>query len=128
MVKKSQSSGNGGDMMQAVMALLAAKGNSKGGTKKEWKNEKSGGWKKESDPAGSGRVFIRGFDFNTTDEQFESHIGTAGKIHKIRWVTKGSAEVVFVKKAAAQKAANTLDKSQIPGNSRFIDVLLKESE
>merc|ERR1712151_855646 len=112
--------------MEAVMKALMGGGGGGGWGGKG--KSKGGGGGKEKDPAGWGRVFIRGFDFDTTDEQFESHIGSAGKIHKIRWVTKGSAEVVFTTKGAAKKAANTLDKSTIPGNSRFIDVILKESE
>lgn len=76
----------------------------------------------------AGRVFVRGFDFGTTDEQLESHLSQAGKIVNIRWVSKGAAEVVYKTKAEAQAAAAQLNKSIIEGNTRFIDVLLKDSE
>merc|ERR1719215_1544313 len=79
------------------------------------------------DPPGSGRVFVRGFDFGTTDEQFAEHFGQAGKILSTRWVTKGSAEVVYATKAAAKKAFQMLNNTTIPGNTRYIDVLEKES-
>jgi len=62
----------------------------------------------EQDPVGSGRVFVRGFDFGTTDEQFEEHMSKAGPIHAVHWVTKGSATVVYKKKASAVKATKTL--------------------
>merc|ERR1712113_1141351 len=39
-------------------------------------------------PAGSGKVYVRGFDFGTTDEQFEGHMSQAGPIHQVKWVTK----------------------------------------
>lgn len=39
-------------------------------------------------PTGSGRVFVRGFDFGTTDEQLQSHMSAAGAIG-CRWETTG---------------------------------------
>jgi RNA recognition motif-containing protein len=96
---------------------------------KGWaKGAGKGGKPKEKDPAGSGRVFVRGFDFGTTDEMFESHMKQAGPVHKIHWVTKGSEVVVYKKAASAQKASVQLNGSTLAGNSRYIDVLLKESE
>merc|ERR1712046_261663 len=69
---------------------------------------KGGDNNKGDDPAGSGRVFVRGFDFGTTDEQFEGHMSAAGEIHAVHWVTKGSAMVVYKKKASAAKACANL--------------------
>merc|ERR1711953_1232823 len=60
----------------------------------------------DEDPAGSCRVFVIGFDFGTTDEQFEGHMKKAGPIHAVHWVTKGKAIVVYKKKASAAKAAD----------------------
>merc|ERR1719203_1779510 len=84
------------------------------------KPKRQGGDHKDEDPAGSGRVFVRGFDFGTDDEQFEGHMKAADPIHAVHWVTKGSAVVVYKKKASAIKAASTLDKTTIDGNSRFM--------
>merc|ERR1719203_1272974 len=67
----------------------------------------------DEDPAGSGRVFVRGFDFGTTDEEFEGHMSQAGKIHTVHWVNKGNAVVVFKKKASADKACSELDNTTI---------------
>jgi len=94
-------------------------GASKGGSKKR------GGDHKDEDPAGSGRVFVRGFDLGTDDDMFEGHMKAAGPIHTVHWVTKGSAVVVYKRKASAEKAASQLNKTTIEGNERFIDVILK---
>merc|ERR1739845_168643 len=80
---------------------------------------------REDDPKGSVRVFVRGFDFGTTDEQFEEHMKQAGPIHAVHWTSKGSAVVVYKKKASAAKAA-ALDESIIDGNSRYINVVTSE--
>lgn len=126
---KSWGKGSGGDqwgLMQAIQNAFGGGGNSwgKGGSGgKPWRK---GGNDKEDDPVGSGRVFVRGFDFGTEDEQFEGHMSAAGVIHKVHWVTKGSAVVVYKKKAAATKAVSQLNQTTIEGNSRYIDVLLKD--
>lgn len=87
---------------------------------------KGGGDYKGDDPAGSGRVFVRGFDFGTTDEQLDAHMSTAGAIHKVHWVDKGSAAVVYQERQAAMNAVAQLNHSTIEGNSRYIDVILKD--
>merc|ERR1719213_1104350 len=74
---------------------------------------------REPDPPGSGRVFARGFDFGTTDEQLEEHMSSVGgTIVKVYWATKGSAVVVYKTKKQAEKAAEELQGSTIEGNSR----------
>merc|ERR1711933_372513 len=97
-------------------------GKGKGGVKRKRTNSR------DDDPPGSGRVFVRGFDFGTTDEQFEEHMGQAGEILKVFWATKGSAIVIYSTKAEAKAAVETLSQTTIEGNSRYIDVLLKDSE
>lgn len=77
-----------------------------------------------NDPAGSGRVFVRGFDFGTTEKQLRAHMGLAGRILNVHWISPGSAEVIYETSGAAQNALS-LDKSTLWGNTRFIDVLLK---
>merc|ERR1719203_244710 len=85
------------------------------------KPKRQGGDHKDEDPAGSGRVFVRGFDFGTDDAQFEGHMSTVGALHAVHWVTKGSAVVVYKAKAAAAKAVAQLNQTTIEGNSRYID-------
>lgn len=77
-------------------------------------------------PAGGGNVYVRGFDFGTTDEQFEAHMGQAGTIVGVKWSSKGAANVFYKTKAEANTAVTLLNQTVIPGNSRYIDVLLKE--
>merc|ERR1712139_242844 len=109
-----------GGLLQALLGGGMGMGNSWGGGKRK------GGNHKDEDPKGSGRVYVRGFDFGTDDAEFEAHMKTAGPIHQVHWVTKGSAVVVYKKKASATKAASQLNQTTIEGNSRYIDVLLKE--
>merc|ERR1712185_256242 len=80
---------------------------------------------KDEDPPGSCRVFVLGFDFGTTDEQFEDHMSQAGEIHAVHWVTKGKATVVY-KKKASQAKAKALDGTTIDGNTRYITVVTKD--
>merc|ERR1712232_42096 len=80
----------------------------------------------DEDPKGSVRVFVQGFDFGTTDEQLESHMGQAGPIHTVHWVTKGKAVIVYKKKASAAKAA-ALNETTIDGNSRYITVIAPDA-
>lgn len=79
-----------------------------------------GGDHKDEDPAGSGRVFVRGFDFGTDDAQFEAHMRTVGPVHTIHWVSKGSAVVVYKRKASAVKAASDLNQTVIDGDRKSV--------
>merc|ERR1712066_1163384 len=96
------------------------------------KGGKGGGKRKltdshaDEDPPGSCRVLVLGFDFGTTDEQFEGHMSQAGPIHAVHWITKGKAVVVYKKKASAAKAA-ALTESIIEGNERYITVITGDS-
>jgi len=87
-----------------------------------------GACKGKSDSPGSGRVFVRGFDFGTTDEQLLQFCGQAGTIINTLWCDKGSAVVLYETKAQAVAAVQMLNGQIIPGNSRYVDVILKESE
>eukprot|EP00928_Gymnodinium_smaydae_P056296 TRINITY_DN396_c0_g1_i1.p2 TRINITY_DN396_c0_g1~~TRINITY_DN396_c0_g1_i1.p2 ORF type:complete len:124 (+),score=32.18 TRINITY_DN396_c0_g1_i1:75-446(+) len=107
----------------------SSKGKGKGTSKGK---VKGGGFEKrkrtdsrDDDPPGSCRVFVRGFDFGTTDEQFEGHMKQAGPIHAVYWTTKGSAVVVYKKKMSKAKAA-ALDGTTIDGNERFISVVTSD--
>jgi len=116
------------DLMQAIQNSIFGGGNSwgKGSGGGKAKGKGRGGDHKDQDPVGSGRVFVRGFDFGTDDAQFEGHMSTAGPIHQVQWVTKGSAVVVYKKQASAVKAASQLNQTTIEGNSRYMDVILKD--
>merc|ERR1711901_18033 len=92
------------------------------GSKGKGKGPKRTDSHKDEDPPGSCRVLVLGFDFGTTDEQFEGHMSQAGPIHAVHWVNKGKAVVVYKKKAAKAKAAE-LNGSTIDGNSRYITVV-----
>merc|ERR1712204_12422 len=115
--------------MQVLQSLLGG-GGGWGGKGKGGKGKKGhGGPKKQrtdshedEDPAGSCRVLVLGFDFGTTDEQFESHMKQAGPIHAVHWVTKGKAVVVYKKKNSKAKAA-ALNETVIDGNERYITVI-----
>merc|ERR1711979_134704 len=77
---------------------------------------------RDDDPKGSVRVLVYGFDFGTTDEQFEGHMKQAGPIHAVHWVTKGKAVVVYKKRYSAAKA-KALNETVIDGNERYITVI-----
>jgi len=120
-------------MMNMMMKMMqggngAKSSGIKNKVKGKFEGEKNRENKWEKPPPGAGRVFVGGFDFGTTDEQLEKHLKKAGQIVKVRWVTKGSAEVSYQTKQQAKKAADKLNNTTIPGNSRFIDVLFKENE
>jgi RNA recognition motif-containing protein len=84
--------------------------------------------KGREDPPGSGRIFVRGFDFGTSEEQLLSHMSAVGEVADIHFATQGSAVVVFKRKVSATKAVNQLQNTVIDGNTRYIDIILKESE
>lgn len=95
-----------------------------GGKQGKQTKPKKGG--RSEDPAGCGRVYVRGFDFETTDDQLETHMKKAGAVHAVKWITKGSAVVIYMKKASAVKAVSTLNQTTLKGNTRYIDVILKD--
>merc|ERR1719215_54192 len=72
---------------------------------------------------GSPKVFVKGFDFDTTDEQLWEHMGKVGTVTEVHWVSKGSANVVFSSASEATAAIKQLDHTTMAGNSRFIDVI-----
>lgn len=78
----------------------------------------------DEDPVGSGRVFVRGFDFGTSEQQLANHMSKAGPVHAVHFQSKGNAHVVYRNKASASKAVSMLGNSTIPGNSRYIDVIM----
>merc|ERR550537_2001934 len=88
--------GGGGGWGVASGGWKPKKGGKSGGKGKKRKRTES---HEDEDPPGSCRVFVRGFDFGTTDEQFEGHMKQAGPIHAVYWKSKGEAVIVYKKKA-----------------------------
>eukprot|EP00451_Oxyrrhis_marina_P001927 CAMPEP_0204272910 /NCGR_PEP_ID=MMETSP0468-20130131/22355_1 /ASSEMBLY_ACC=CAM_ASM_000383 /TAXON_ID=2969 /ORGANISM="Oxyrrhis marina" /LENGTH=90 /DNA_ID=CAMNT_0051248817 /DNA_START=93 /DNA_END=365 /DNA_ORIENTATION=- len=73
-------------------------------------------------------VFVRGFDFGTTEDQIRSHCGSAGAITSVKFQGKGSAVVSYSSMAEASAACSSLPNTTIPGNSRYIEVKLDEGK
>merc|ERR1711879_413910 len=96
---------------------MGKKGGGGGGGKKKRTDSHA-----DEDPAGSCRVLVMGFDFGTTDEQFEGHMKKAGPIHAVHWITRGKAVVVYKNKVSKGKAAD-LNGTVIEGNERYITVI-----
>mmetsp|Transcript_21340 Transcript_21340/g.51732 ORF Transcript_21340/g.51732 Transcript_21340/m.51732 type:complete len:179 (-) Transcript_21340:46-582(-) len=71
-------------------------------------------------------VFVRGFDFGTTEDQLRKHFQDIGAISTVTFQGKGAAIVSFDSEDAAQKAVNTMEGSTIEGNGRYVNVKLDE--
>merc|ERR1712039_1151335 len=115
------------------MGMMGGHGSRKGGAGRKGGGVRKGDGEKrkrtdsrDDDPKGSCRVLVLGFDFGTTDEQFEGHMKQAGPIHAVHWLTKGKAVVVYKKKSSAAKAAE-LDNTTIDGNTRYMTVITGEN-
>lgn len=81
----------------------------------------------QSTVATSATVVVRGMDFGTTDDQLAAHMSCVGTVQNVKWVTKGTAEVVYGSADEALYACQSLNQSIIPGNSRYIDVLPQDA-
>jgi len=68
-------------------------------------------------------VFVMGFDFGTPAEALKKHFGACGTVEQID-MQAGKAVVHMATAAQAATAVRKLNKSTIPGNSRYIDVQL----
>merc|ERR1719326_792181 len=106
-------------MMNMMQGKGGGKGGGKGKVKRNAGKPKSGNdthtntWVPNDEvPEGAGRVFVRGFDFGTTDEQLEGHLKKAGKILRVKWLSPpNAAEVIFQTSQQAKKAVQTLDQT-----------------
>jgi hypothetical protein len=83
----------------------------------------SGGNMTASSIDGGCSVLVRGFDFNTSDQQIVGHMSRAGTVQNIQLVDKGSVRVTYSTPEEA-KMATQLQQTIITGNSRYIDVML----
>eukprot|EP00913_Durusdinium_trenchii_P004511 g4188.t1 len=74
----------------------------------------------------SERVFVRGFDYGTSEDAIKAHFEQAGPVATVELWGKGAAVVTYDSSESAQ-AAVKLDRSIISGNSRFAEIrLLKQ--
>lgn len=99
------------------------------GSDKEKKKNKGSKKRKKGDGeavVNRGKVFVRGFDFDTTDEDLKAHFETVGEIKKITWLTKGSVVLTYGTTEDADQAVTSLDKSTIPGKDRYMDVKIDD--
>jgi len=70
------------------------------------------------------RVYIRGFDFDTSEARIREHIQRAGPVQNFCMMSQGSAMAVYHTSAAAKEAVRKLDRSTIAGNQRYVEVKL----
>merc|ERR1719487_616554 len=98
--------------MDELLAMMDGKSGGKGG---------KGGVKRAADDT-SKVVFVRGFDFGTTDEQLNGHMSTAGTIENVNWLKKGEVEITYSTPEEAQAAVSILNSTTIDGNTRYIEV------
>merc|ERR1719343_140798 len=71
---------------------------------------------------GKNSVFVRGFDFGTSEEQVRGHMSSIGNIESIQWVDDGSVCINYYSAEEAKAAIAQLQQTKIPGNNRYIDV------
>jgi len=76
--------------------------------------------------SGKNSVLVRGFDFGTTDEQITNHMSGAGTVQDFKHVDKGSVCVTYISADEATYAAQTLNGTNISGNSRYLDVIVMD--
>jgi hypothetical protein len=74
------------------------------------------------DFSGECSVLVRGFDFNTSDEQIGGHMSGVGTIQNLQWIDNGSVRITYASAEEAQTAVQ-LNQTIIAGNSRYIDVV-----
>jgi len=75
-------------------------------------------------PGGKGCVYVRGFDFATTDEQLAIHMSTVGTVTKVQKIDDGSACVTYSSVEEANLAVQQLQHTTIAGtgSSRYLDL------
>jgi len=74
---------------------------------------------------GSRSVLVRGFDFGTSEEQIVRHMSMVGTVGSCQWLDDGSVCVIY-SSAEEAKAALDLQQTNIPGNRRYLDVLIMD--
>eukprot|EP00930_Biecheleria_cincta_P055158 TRINITY_DN4150_c0_g1_i1.p1 TRINITY_DN4150_c0_g1~~TRINITY_DN4150_c0_g1_i1.p1 ORF type:complete len:353 (-),score=91.60 TRINITY_DN4150_c0_g1_i1:81-1139(-) len=79
-------------------------------------------------PEKSNRVFVRGFDFGTTEEQVKAHCAAAGQVVSCEKQSNNAMILTYSTQEEAEKAAATFNQTVIEGNTRYIDVKLDEGK
>lgn len=69
-------------------------------------------------------IFLKGFDFGTTEEAIRKHCEKAGKVIEVEFFGNGNALVSYASEKEAASAAASLQATTIAGNTRYIDVNL----
>jgi len=85
--------------------------------------------KRQSDaPASDGlTVFVRGYDVGTSPEEVLEYVSVVGEIKEHKFLSGDKRLfVTFTTKEDAQSAVETLHGTTIPGNERYIDVMIHE--
>jgi len=68
------------------------------------------------------RVFVNGFDFETSQDDIAQHLSAVGAVSQVEMVGRGAAVVHFDNPADAKRAVQEMDGSTIPGNRRYVNV------
>lgn len=76
----------------------------------------------------SKRVFVRGFDFGTTEEQLKAHCAAAGQVVTCEKQSNNAMILTYSSAAEAQNAIATLNQTVVEGNTRYIDVKMDEGK
>merc|ERR1712014_134383 len=66
-------------------------------------------------------VYVRGYVFETTEQDLKDYFGVCGPVKAVKY-DKWISSVTFANATAAATAVSTLDKSTMPGQTRYIDV------
>jgi hypothetical protein len=72
---------------------------------------------------GKSSVLVRGFDWETSEEQIRDHMSSVGIIQSVHWVDDGSVAVAFSSAEEAKAAVSQMQQTLIDGNTRYIDVI-----
>merc|ERR1719433_1404802 len=68
------------------------------------------------------KVFVRGFDFGTSEETLKEHFAQAGSVVFVQGYGKGGAIVTYATEEEANWAVKHLHGTTVQGNQRYIEV------
>ncbi|CAE8613045.1 unnamed protein product [Polarella glacialis] len=81
----------------------------------------------EGAEAGETRIFIAGFDSDTTEVAIREHFAKAGSIVEFKAKGKSQARLTFSSAAAAKNAVASLNGTKIAGNNRWMFVKMMDN-
>merc|ERR1719331_3410134 len=73
-------------------------------------------------------VLVRGYDFGTTEDTITAYMSGAGSVTKFQTIDSGSACVTYSTQQEAQAAVQFFNQTNIPGNTRYLDVSSMDQE